>query len=237
MVNEEVQRYYREHFQRVNGQGITGIATAVVHRALERPFTQKHFFPSVLELGSALGGHARFVRHGFDEYILTDIADHGIDLQGLQSTRGTGDGAQQFRFQLEDIHSLSYEEQRFDRVVHTCLLHHLEDPERAMNEVRRVLRLGGVASFHLPCDPGLAYRGLQRITAGRRIRSTLRKHKFSIEYGYLRAVEHRNHYSALIALAQHTFGRDQMRIRHYPLPFNAWNLNLFTIVQVKKIEN
>lgn len=235
MVHEDIQRYYREYFQSVNGQGITGFATNVVHWALEKPYTRATHFSSVLELGAALGDHARFVRHGYDEYVITDVQDHGIRITDLMADCPTGGGLRKIRFQIEDAHRLSFEDRRFDRVLHTCLLHHLDDPETAMSEVRRVLRFGGTASFHLPCDPGLVYRGIQRVTAGRRIRSALKRNNFDIKYGYLRAVEHPNHYSALIALVKHVFRHDQMRISNYPLPFGTWDVNLFTVVHVQKV--
>jgi SAM-dependent methyltransferase len=53
----------------------------------------------------------------------------------------------------EDLHSLSYPDASFDLVLTSDTLEHVEDPRRALREVRRVLRPGGRHVFTVPADP------------------------------------------------------------------------------------
>jgi SAM-dependent methyltransferase len=48
-----------------------------------------------------------------------------------------------FDFRVENIESLSFEDNRFDVVVANHMLYHVPDRDRAFSEVRRVLRSGG----------------------------------------------------------------------------------------------
>ena len=45
------------------------------HAALEAPFGPDCHFARTLEVGAGTGEHLAFVRHGFDEYLMTDRAD------------------------------------------------------------------------------------------------------------------------------------------------------------------
>lgn len=50
----------------------------------------------------------------------------------------------------EDITQLSYPSQSFDLVLHTEVLEHLEDVDRAISECRRILKPGGFCLFTVP---------------------------------------------------------------------------------------
>ena len=61
-------------------------------------------------------------------------------------------------FEIVDVHKTPYTDNSFDRVIATCLLHHLDNPIIALQEIRRIVKTDGIVSISLPCDPGLAYR-------------------------------------------------------------------------------
>jgi len=50
----------------------------------------------------------------------------------------------------EDITNLSYEDSRFDLVVHSEVLEHVYDVDKALSECRRVLKPNGVCVFTIP---------------------------------------------------------------------------------------
>jgi ubiquinone/menaquinone biosynthesis C-methylase UbiE len=72
----------------------------------------------------------------------------GIDVEPSQVDLATGEAAERgvsnARFQVADLYALPFPAQSFDAVFLHGVLEHLQDPVRALCEVRRVLRRGGV---------------------------------------------------------------------------------------------
>lgn len=235
-MHPEVRRYYDEAFDRVNNQGVAGVATRFFHKAVERALPPAMHFSTVLELGAAHGEHVTFVRHGFDRYILSDLEDHAIDLRSLSDRILTGSGQRQLSFQVADAEDLPFDDESIDRTVHTCLLHHLRDPEQALREMRRVLRPSGIASIYLPCDPGVLYGVTQRLTTGRKINAVLRAGHYKITADYLRSQEHPNHYRALRAMVEEVFKGDALVHRGFPLSHGPVDANYFSVFQVRVVK-
>lgn len=231
-VGDEQERYYLESFNDVNYRGTVGFASRLAHRHLERGIAHDEHFSTVLELGAAHGAHLRYVRHGYDVFVLSDMVDRKLDLLDLKGTAPSGRGARRIEFQVQDAHMLELADRSVDRVLHTCLLHHLGDVDTALAEIRRVLRPGGIYTAYVPCDPGLSYRAVQRLTAGRAIKRVLRDGNYIMTPQYLRAREHPNHYEAIWATLRHTFRSDRISARHFPLPGPLWNLNFFSVATV-----
>lgn len=231
-MDAEHQRYYDEHFTQVNSSGITGFGTRFLHRRLERGIPTHRHLPTVLELGTAHGEHVQYVRHGFDRYLLTDLVDRELNLARLAASMPPGSGLRQLEFQVQDATRLDLPDGTIDRVLHTCLLHHIRDLASVFAEVRRVLRPGGVYTAYLPCDPGLFYRAVQRVTAGRAIRRALRDGNYAMTPHLLRALEHPNHYAGIRPLLLEAFHDDEVAVRDFPIPGASWNLNLFSVITV-----
>jgi SAM-dependent methyltransferase len=61
-----------------------------------------------------------------------------------------GKGVRNVRFEAGDIYEIGYPDASFDAVFEYTVLEHLREPKRAMQEMRRVLKPGGVAGL---CDP------------------------------------------------------------------------------------
>ncbi len=231
-MHPEISRYYQESFDEVNYGGLSGWAMRSMHRSLERGL-EGTTYPRVLELGAGHGEHVEFVRHGFDEYVLSDLHDHGLDLDELSSRVPAGRGGRKLSFEVADVMDLPFASASFDRTVHGCVLHHLSDPEMALREIRRVLRPGGLATIYLPCDPGLLYMSTQRLTTARRQDRVLRLGRYSINRHYLRAKEHPNQYASLRPLVEEVFRGDVVTARDFPLPGAGYHLNYFTIFQAR----
>lgn len=230
-VAAEQAHYYKNYFSSVNYSGSAGYATRMIHRSLERGLSSERHLSTVLELGSAHGEHIAYVRHSFDRYLVTDLVDRDLDLARLAESVPAGGGRRELEFQVQDATRLDVPEASIDRVLHTCLLHHVRDLDSVFAEIRRVLRPGGLYTAYIPCDPGLVYRAAQRVTAGRAIRRTLRD-GYSLTPGLLRALEHPNHYQAVWNLLKHAFGSDKIISRHLPLPRPLWNINFFSVITI-----
>lgn len=89
---------------------------------------------SLLDSGCGNGGVARLLRSRVGEIHAIDVepSDAWSDEEGLT-------------FQVGDSESLPFENDSFDIVHSKDSLHHMESPERALEEYRRVLKPGGTA--------------------------------------------------------------------------------------------
>lgn len=198
-------------------EGACGWYVERSHRALERKLGPLPTDARVLELGGNLGEHCRFVEHPYASYLVTDYRE--VDFVPSDP---------RISFQVADAQHLPYDDASFDRVLLTCVLHHLPDPERAMREMRRVTAPGGTISITLPCDPGMAYRLGKAVGPYRSIRK-----RGGTDPQYFHYHQHRNHYPGLVAALQQVYRDDQVTSTSWPLPLPTWNFNLFTIFQIR----
>ncbi len=202
----------------LQAEGGCGWYIDVSHKALERGIGTLPTNARILEVGGNLGEHCRFVEHPYEHYLVTDYRQ--TDFVPMN---------EQISFEVADVQHLQYADDSFDRVLATCVLHHLPEPEQALREMRRVIRPGGVISLTLPCDPGLLYR-IGKVVGPYR---AIRKRGSNDDPRYFHYTQHRNHYPGLAALIDHVFAADQIKRRSWPLPLKFWNMNLFTILQIE----
>jgi ubiquinone/menaquinone biosynthesis C-methylase UbiE len=102
----------------------------------------------VLDYGCGRGYDAMtLVRRGAKSVIGFDISDEEVaEAERLAEREGVSDRAS---FTVADAHQTPFPDASFDLVVGNSILHHLE-LEKALIEIRRVLRPGGVAYFVEP---------------------------------------------------------------------------------------
>ena len=124
-MDRTTRDYYDKAYVETNYEGAGGFATALYHRALERPYGPRAHFRRVIEVGSGHGEHLKYVRHSFDEYLMTDLEAHG----SVETGHGNAPGL--VRFEVADAESSTQEDVSFDRLVCTCLLHHLPHADGA----------------------------------------------------------------------------------------------------------
>ena len=200
------------------GKGFGPRAVRKTHRSMEAPFTNCHF-GKVLEIGGGTGEHLDFVRHTYDEYFVTDLK--------LPVLKSEWSANPKIRIQEANAEALPFEDRSFDRVISTCLLHHVEKPETVLNEILRVLKPAGVATIFLSCDPGIAVRVLRAISTARNARKEGYK-----GYELMIARDHRNHVGSLLQMVRFTFrGRSQDK-RFFPFRIPSWNLNGYVVIQI-----
>jgi len=140
------------------GKGIGADAIRWTHSTMEKMWVGA-YFNKVLEVGSGNGEHLEFVKHGFDEYVMIDLQ------KTVLNAKWSSDG--RIKTLEGNAESLPFQAGEFDRVISTCLLHHVDNPEKVFTEIKRVLSSVGVCTIFLSCDPGLAVRALRKITTAR----------------------------------------------------------------------
>lgn len=220
-TEDEAWTDYRQRFAEVYdeanyGSSVQGRVMQAGHRLAERPFGESDYFGRVLEVGAGTGEHLPFVRHRFDEYVLTDVDAKALEVAQRKLT-GRHDG--KLRFELQAAGPLTYPDNSFDRLVATHVLEHIYQPHLALKEWRRVLKDGGVMTILIPTDPGVAWR------LGRHLGPRRKAMKQGIAYDYVMAREHVNSCNNLIALLRHYF--PGMREAWWPFPIASMDLNLF----------
>jgi SAM-dependent methyltransferase len=193
---------------------------------MEQNHRENVHFESVLEIGANRGEHLGYVRHSFDSYFLTDI--QAYDRSVLPSTEIRSG----LVFQKEDATHLTFKDQTFNRVLCSCVLHHVSDAESALTELRRVLKNGGSADIFLSSDPGFLFR------LGRYIGPVREAKKLGLD-GVKRLVDardHRNHVAGLTRLIRHVFRDDMISERSYPVRYMSWNLSFWKMFHIVKTD-
>ena len=197
-----------------------------MHRSMEQNHRENVHFESVLEIGANRGEHLGYVRHSFDSYFLTDI--QAYDRSVLPSTEIRSG----LVFQKEDATHLTFKDQTFNRVLCSCVLHHVSDAESALAELRRVLKNGGSADIFLSSDPGFLFR------LGRYIGPVREAKKLGLD-GVKRLVDardHRNHVAGLTRLIRHVFRDDMISEKSYPVRYMSWNLSFWKMFHIVKTD-
>ena len=197
-----------------------------MHRSMEQNHRENVHFESVLEIGANRGEHLGYVRHSFDSYFLTDI--QAYDRSVLPSTEIRSG----LVFQKEDATHLTFKDQIFNRVLCSCVLHHVSDAESALTELRRVLKNGGSADIFLSSDPGFLFR------LGRYIGPVREAKKLGLD-GVKRLVDardHRNHVAGLTRLIRHVFRDDMISEKSYPVRYMSWNLSFWKMFHIVKTD-
>lgn len=214
-----VSLFYECFYQSVIfGKGFGANAVRSTHARMEKQWKYS-YFNKVLEIGSGKGEHLDFISHDFDKYIMIDLRKTVLNSKWSSDNRIIAlEGNAEF---------MSFKSGEFNRVISTCLLHHLNNPELALTEINRVLSQNGVATIFLSCDPGLVVRALRRMTVAR----SARKQGFD-GYNLMIARDHKNHFSSLLEMTKFVFRNREIKVRYYPFGLRSWNLNGYAIVTI-----
>ena len=198
--------------------GTQGFFMRQLHSRMEKPFNAQDHFSLTVEVGAGEGQHLPYVRHGYDRYVMTDM-------RAPQSTNALPPKTE---FMSADAEDLPFEDGSVDRLVSTCVLHHLQNPERALSSWRRVVRVGGVLTILLATDPGFAHR------LGRHLTTRRAAKKLGLDYDLEMAREHRNHAGGLMVMVERTFAADEVRYVGLPFPWKTWNFNYSSTYQIRR---
>lgn len=218
---ESYLRQFEQNYEKLNYAGnLSSKVLAHSHAVLEKAFSAKDHFSKVLEVGAGSGRHADYIRHGFDEYWLTDGNTRMLD----QAKARLGSDSR-YRYQEEDARALSFENGTFDRVIATHVLEHIVNPHEVLREWTRLIKPGGTLSLVLPCDPGLAWR------VGRNFGVRSRAEGAGIDYDYWMAREHVNSIFNLVTFID--FYYKDVKASWWPLRLPIADINLIYACNIK----
>lgn len=167
---------------------------------------------STLEIGAGLGAHIEVEDLSKQEY-------HCIELRQNMADAITARFPSVLTTVGDCQKRIPYADQYFDRIVAVHVLEHLPDLPRAIDQMHRVLKPGGLLSIVIPCDPGLAYRVASRIAGEHMFRKW-----YKMPYRWLLRREHINSPREIIGLLNQRFSR--VNRQYFPLPIPVTTINL-----------
>lgn len=219
-----VEIYYQDFYSKMMGheaKGFLSLLWRYPHRVMEKSF-KSNAGKRILELGFGEGEHLSFVASDFAEYLATDI-----DAKRLERFRPKL--LPNAKLMQCDAVSLPFPDQSFDRVIATCLIAHLNDPEFALTEWRRVLKKGGELTMYVPCEPGFSLRLFRKLFSAPKAK------RLGFEgYNLYIARDHINDAFRVLNLAAEVFREDTFHQIFRPFVIRSWYLNLFCVVHVTK---
>ena len=97
---------------------------------------------NVLELGCGTGELWKSNIDSIDKMKQLVITDFSSDM--VETTRAVIGNRDNVNYEIMDIQNVSFEKETFDIVIANMLLHHVNDIPKALSEVDRVLKNGGI---------------------------------------------------------------------------------------------
>jgi len=199
--------------------GAIGFLSRLEHKSLETRGVPKA--NSVLEIGGGKGDHIEFMRHrDFQVYSILDL----FSPQSLPKDS-------RIHFFRGTAEKLPFESETFDRIIMTCVLHHLADPESALLEMKRVLKKSGSISLLISNDPGFLYRLLWKIFARRK---RIRWEDIDPDYGH--AKSHLISGVSLRIIIEYIFRDFEIRRRGNPFLIPSYHINLSTVYTIRNLD-
>ena len=216
--------FYKNIYRKLQSKGLQGWLHYISHKSIEnkiviRNAKEKSSF--ILEVGGNIGEHIKYVRSPFVKYLLTDLRETNFLSNDSRVS-----------FECLDVQDIPYPDNTFDRVICTCLLHHIENINSALKEMLRVTKKDGTISILLPCDPGLVYRFAKVIGPNR----VWRKHGI-LNPAFFHYSQHRNHFPGIKSSIKEIYFKEKIHWRYWTFKFSSWNLNMFAVVTIKKLQN
>jgi phosphatidylethanolamine/phosphatidyl-N-methylethanolamine N-methyltransferase len=218
LLNQE--DFYKGQYDNILNTGLVGLMSNFMHRFIEMGIDRSQSFRTVLEVGAGNGQHSRFVRHGYERYIESDIRF----VERYKESKILNPKISSIQLDAQDLSN--FEDASVDRLIATCVLVHLPDPESALLEWQRVVKPGGAISIYVPNEPGLLLRLFQKLT------TAAKSKKNGFDYKSIHYREHRNMWIFCNLLIREIFSESHIKKRSIPFAWLPWNLRLFDVYQI-----
>jgi ubiquinone/menaquinone biosynthesis C-methylase UbiE len=224
ILNHYYSKVYKNYLFASKGQS-RGIA--YFENYIEKCWRKKISVERVLEIGAGQGEHWPHLSNiPTKEYVALDLRERTDPNYFDQMSV---DFQEKLRFVIADAQKIPIEDNYFDRVFSTCVLHHVDDPLSVLIEARRVTKIEGEILFAMPTDPGLANQLVKKLISYRE----LSKHtKYDPKLFY--ALEHQNHIRGLMTLIEFVFQSDDFIFNYSPFSVKSWNMNLIVTASIIK---
>jgi ubiquinone/menaquinone biosynthesis C-methylase UbiE len=226
--NNQYSSYYEVDYSIVANRGIASPFVYYMHSKVEKHSTTSDK-AKILEIAAGNGEHLSHRRTIGNLYVLSDYNPRM--LENAKNRFKNSEYKNSLSFVSANIYTLPFDDESFDQIVVTCLLHHLADLNKAFMEIKRVIKPKGRITIYVSCDPGVVNRIIRKLIIIPRVR------KYSkINYENFIATEHFRHFSSIRTILRNFFYDDSIREYFYPLKLKSWNFNAFCIFEIRKGE-
>jgi ubiquinone/menaquinone biosynthesis C-methylase UbiE len=229
-VNINREEYYSNFYKSLQRSGIQGWGNSLIDRLIESRVTRFEAM-CILEVGASSGEHLQFVspEPKWSRYVGLDITPGVSDPELFaRLIDGNHPNSQAVSFVQGTAEGMPFGDESFDLVVSTCLLAHVPNPERVLQEMKRVVKNGGQIVIGLPTDPGVMNRFIKTLITYPRMKKVGIVNP-RLEY----AREHVNGIGNLLELIKFHFAESSVIYRYFPSYLPSWNFNLAVIVDCK----
>jgi SAM-dependent methyltransferase len=124
---------------------------------------------------------------------------------------------------------LPFRTSSFDRVLAIHVLEHLANLPSALQEIRRIMKPGGLFSAVVPCEGGWAY------TLGRNLTSRrIFERKFGKKFDWMMAYDHVNNVQEVLTEIRKKFCVE--RIAYFPMRLPSVHMNLIIGLELRPLQ-
>jgi ubiquinone/menaquinone biosynthesis C-methylase UbiE len=218
----KVDNFYDHYYTAIFGTGTIGRMAEFAHKYMEKPFTGQSF-NKILEVGSGSGQHRKHVVHDYKEYFEGDIRNP----KSSAAIFDEKNNKKIARIHLDAQNLMQFNDQEFDRIIATCLVVHLMDPEIALKEWRRVTKSEGVITIYVPTEPSIFLRVFRFFTTKQKA------NRLGFNHSQIHYLEHRNMWLFINLLIEDIFKNDKITKKRFPIKFMSWNFSLFDVYHIK----
>lgn len=181
-----------------------------------------------LELGGGNGEHLPFVKWSpTEKYVSLDLRTPS---NSFHIERANPELISKVEFVQGNAEKIPFADSYFDRILMTCILHHVEDPLAVLLESRRVLSSGGEIGIVMPTDPGITNLILKKLFAYPKIRRIS-----NLDPKLIYALEHKNHARAILSLINHVYRLDRIEQHFLPMRIPSIDLNVCILIHITKL--
>jgi phosphatidylethanolamine/phosphatidyl-N-methylethanolamine N-methyltransferase len=216
-----LEHYYSNFYHLMIGhksKGLSKFLSAYPHKLMESKFKSNRGF-KILEVGVGDFEHLPYVVPNYVRYT-------GVDTRQPKNFNEVA--AHNLNFLKSDVHKLPYQNEEFDRVIATCLIIHLTQPEEAIEEWLRVLKPGGKITMYVALEPSIILQLFRKIYMRRKAL------KMGFEgYDLFIARDHITYGLRIINIIKSKYPNIHT-LRFRPIPLSAWFINAFCVAEIDK---
>lgn len=222
---KDVEMFYKDDYVNVFTNNRVKFLLKGIHKKLDKPFRNKTNL-KIIEVGAGHGQHFMLTKLKTDRYVELDLREFkNLKLDDSKSienkrTRVVGDAET-----LDVVKS-----NEFNGLIATCLLAHLSDMHKSLENWRRVVKHNGLITIYVPCEPGIVLRIARFFTTKKLIS------KLGYDHSSIHWTEHRNHFPGMQTAIKKVFKLDKITERKFPTRFLSWDFNFYSIfvIQIQK---
>jgi ubiquinone/menaquinone biosynthesis C-methylase UbiE len=217
----DLEHYYANFYHLMIGyksKGFSKYLSEYPHKLIESKHKQNTSL-KILEVGVGDFEHLPFVEGNYEKYVGVDKREpKNIDPQKQSN----------IHFIMADAQELPFSDEHFDRVIATCLIVHLQDPEKAIIEWLRVLKPDGLLTIYIALEPSIF------LTLFRKLYMRRKANKLGyLGYDLFIARDHITYGIRIINIIKAKYKKSSKLIFR-PFPKCSPFLNAFCVAEIKK---